>query len=288
MEAGNEVRVTTRTVDILMITYNRPEYTRLSLRRLLSTCDKQTRVWIWHNGQHEETLAVVRSFLGHQCIHEFHHSPENQELTEPTNWLWKNSTASFVSKVDDDCLVPEGWVDMLRRAHSDEPRFGVLGCWRFMDEDFEYDRAAWKIRTYQGGYRVLQNCWVEGSGYLMKRECLRDLGLLKGNMSFTQYCKRLAARGWINGWLYPFVRQEHMDDPRSTHCALKSDADLLRQQPLTAKRLGIRTLEDWVREIRQSALDVQSASLDPYDVMGIRAQAKRALSRLCLTRTKSR
>lgn len=276
-----------RDIDILMITHNRPVYTRLSLSRLLETADESCRVWLWHNGTEEETLEVVRSFESHPRVHRFHHSVENKKLTEPTNWLWRHAKGDFLSKVDDDCLVPEGWADTLRRALSDEPRFGVLGCWRFMDEDFEYDRAAWKIRTYRGGHRILQNCWVEGSGYLMKRECLRDLGLLKGNMSFPQYCKRLAVRGWINGWLYPFVRQEHMDDPRSTHCALKSDADLLRQQPLTAKRFGIQTLEDRVRQIRQYALNVQSASLDPYDVMGFRARAMRALSRLRLPRPNS-
>ena len=33
-------------VDVLMITYNRPEYTRLSLERLLTSAPEEMRVWL--------------------------------------------------------------------------------------------------------------------------------------------------------------------------------------------------------------------------------------------------
>ena len=51
-----------QSIDILMITYNRPEYTRLSLERLLATCDESMRVWVWHNGTDEETLPEYLQF----------------------------------------------------------------------------------------------------------------------------------------------------------------------------------------------------------------------------------
>ena len=122
-------------IDILMITYNRPQYTELSLKRLLDTCDESMRVWVWHNGEDKETLEVVSSFRDHPQFYKFYHSPENKKLNEPTNWLWDNSDADYFGKVDDDCVVPFGWADTLRQAHRDIVNLGIAACWHFMEED---------------------------------------------------------------------------------------------------------------------------------------------------------
>ncbi len=36
----------------------------------------------------------------------------------------------------------------------------------------------------------------------------------------------MAAKGYINGYYYPLVPQEHMDDPRSEYCLFKDDESL--------------------------------------------------------------
>ena len=252
-----------RSVDILMITYNRPDYTRLSLRRLLDSCGEDARVWVWHNGGDAETLGVVEALRGHPRFFRLHHSPENRKLREPTNWLWSHATGAYLSKVDDDCLVPEGWIEKLRRAHEDVPEFGVIGCWRFEDEDFVPEIANRKIRAFAGNHSLLVNVWVEGSGYLMKRACLEARGLLQEKQSFTDYCIAVARAGWINGWVYPFLYQEHMDDPRAEHTGLKTDAEMLARMPLTAANNGLRTLKDWESAIKRDALFVQNAPTHP-------------------------
>jgi GT2 family glycosyltransferase len=257
-------------IDVLMITYNRPQYTELALRRLLETCDPDVRVWIWHNGTDAATLDVVKAMLSHPRVHRFYHSPENRKLREPTNWLWKSSTGQFLSKVDDDCLMPEGWADTLRRAHADVPRLGVVGCWRFPDEDFEPELAQRKIESLPGGHRVMKNMWVEGSGYLMKRQCVEQQGLLGPDQSFSDYCIRLAARGWVNGWYFPLLYQEHMDDPRSPRSLLRSDEDLKRYLPLSALKTGVTTLEQWQAQLRRSARLLQQAAYNPTARLGWR------------------
>ena len=93
------------------------------------------RVWIWHNGEHEETLALVRGFLSHPRVFQFHHSPDNKGLNEPTKWLWRRAEGDYLSKVDDDCMVPRGWPRILRQAHEDVPEFGVIACWHFPPEE---------------------------------------------------------------------------------------------------------------------------------------------------------
>ena len=266
--------------DILMITYNRPRYTGLSLQRLLETCDETMRVWVWHNGDDTETLKVVESLRDHPRFFEFHHCPENKKLREPTNWFWEHSTGDLVGKVDDDCLMPAGWVQTLRKAHMDVPEFGVLGCWPFLEEDYVPELAEPKTRMFPEGHRLLMNCWVGGSGYLVKRQCLEQIGPIVDGQSFTGYCVQLAVRGWINGWYLPLLCQDHMDDPRSEHTNLRTDEDFQRLRPLTAKTFKIETLEGWVDFIREDVRSLLQASADPKYYVGWRVTLRKLRQRL--------
>jgi glycosyltransferase involved in cell wall biosynthesis len=270
----------TGVADILMITYNSPEHVRVSLPHLLSTCDEHTRVWLWHNGNDEETLSVVREHATDPRVHRFHHSPENVRLTAPTNWLWAEADGDYVSKVDDDCMPEHGWVNRLRSMHESNPDFGAIGCWRFLDEDFVPELAAKKIIEYQGGHRLLRNHWVQGSGYLLPRAMVERTGPLAQGQSFSQYCIALARRGAVNGWAYPFIHEDNMDDPRSPHTLFRTDADLLRRMPLTAQALGIRTVEAWAQQEHESAIAVQRATLDLRQYAGWRAKAHNGRRRL--------
>lgn len=260
--------------DILMITYDRPAYTRTTLSALLDTCDETMQVWLWHNGDDEETLAAVSSFRDHPRVHRFHHSPENVGLTTPTNWLWTEATGTYVSKIDDDCIVSPEWAQTLRRAHEDHPGFGVIGSWRFYEEDFVPRLAERKIATFPGGHKVMRNPWVQGSGYLLKRAGIDDIGILRDGESFTAWCIRLAAQGWDNGWYYPFIQEEHLDDPRSPFTGLHTDADLQRRLPLSAARRGVTTLGEWEQQMRDSALALQRTPVDPGAYLGLRGRLR--------------
>lgn len=267
------------TVDIVMITFDQPGYVEKSLSRLIETATDNTRVWVWHNGDDEATLEVSRRLSKHDAVHRFHHSPENQRLLGPTNWLYENADGDYVSKVDDDCLLEHGWIERLVEAHETDERFGVLGSWRFPDEDVDLELAAPKIVAYGGGVRLLRNLWVQGSGHLMKRRCVDQLGPMPANLSFPKYCIELSALGWINGWPLPFIREEHMDDPRSPHTRFRTDADLLARLPLTARINGVTTVEGWTEQLRRSARDAQTATLDVRQYRGWRAKRSAVLRR---------
>lgn len=264
-----------QAIDVLMVTYNRPVYTRRSLDHLLAHCGPNTGVWLWHNGNDPETLQVVRSRAAHPQVTRFHHSPENLRLREPTNWLWRESTASLLGKVDDDCLVPARWDVTLAEAHARDSTLGVVAAWRFREEDHVPDLVDRKLRTLPGGTRIMANPWVQGSSYLLKRACVEQVGPLRQGQSFTEWCVQVALAGWDNGWLYPFLYEDHMDDPRSPHSELRDDADLRRHLPLSAQRLGIDTLEAWTERMRESAHRLQAASSDPRDYVGWRGRLHR-------------
>jgi hypothetical protein len=237
------------------------------------------RVWIWHNGDDPETLAVIRKLFDHPRIHTFHHSLENKMLRKPTNWFWERATGDFLSKVDDDCLMPAGWGQTLRQAHADAPRFGVIGCWMFREEDFMPDVAGRKLGCF-GGHQLLQNLWVGGSGYVMKRECVQRQGLLHEGESFPQWCIRLGAAGYINGWYYPFLYQDHMDDPRSEHTMMRTEEDFLQHPNLSSRRFGTPSLEAFRKRAHLAAVEVQQASINPRDYIGWTARLRRLQNRL--------
>ncbi len=266
--------------DILMITYNRATYTKLALESLLNSCDSYMRVWVWHNGDDEETLKVVKSFQDHPNFHRLKHSSKNLRLNPPTNWFWEESDGEYLTKVDDDCLLPEGWGASLRELHEENPDLGIVGCWRFYDEDFYPKLASKKMIQLRCLNQLMSNPWVQGSGYVMKRKCLEDNGGKLGeNESFPAFCIRAALKGWKNGWAYPFIHEEHMDDPRSPYCLLKSDEDFMAQRPLSAINDNVVTLSDWAKRVRFMAKIVQKASSDPKQHTGWRRRLHNVIRR---------
>ena len=261
------------TVDVLMITYNAPDYVRLSLPRLLESCDDEVRVWLWQNGDDEETLETTRAHADDARVFRFHHSRQNVGVTAPTNWLWSEGDAAFVSKVDDDCLLPVDWIDRLRTAHAADARFGALGASRLRPDDIDDGLVAKKLERY-GDVQIFRNNWVQGSGYLMRRAMVARRGALQEGEGFTNYCLALALEGAIHGFPYPFVFEDHMDDPRSQHTLIKTDADLAWRMPLSINRSNVRTVADWERQMRRSALEVQTAPLDPAQWVGWRRKVR--------------
>ncbi|RIQ25259.1 glycosyltransferase family 2 protein [Jiangella rhizosphaerae] len=266
--------------DIVMITYKSAGYLHLSLPRLLETCGPDDRVWLWHNGDDEATIEALRPYRDDPRVFRYHHSRENVRLRPPTCWLWTESEARFVSKVDDDCLVAPGWLDTFTAAHDANPDFGVIGSWRHPDEDFRPELARRKIQTFRDGHQLMRNLWVQGSGYLMPRAYVERLGVLGESESFTGYCMRVARAGGINGYYFPFVPEDHMDDPRSPHTLVRTDAELAARMPLSAQANGVRTVDDWLTQLRQSAYVLQAASLNPNAYRGWRRKAKAVRNRV--------
>ena len=272
-------------VDILMITYNRPTYTARSLPRLLQSCEHATeagfdaRVWVWHNGADADTRAIVREHQNHPRMQHMELSDENRLLREPTNWFWRKSEAQLLGKVDDDILIAEEWIPKLARAHAAEPRLGLCGAWQFLEEDYRPELAERKIRTIGGDTRIMANPWLGGSGYLMKRQVLSDTGPLREEESFSNWCIRAALRGWLIGWLYPFVQQEDMDDPRHPLSLRKSDADVADHASLSQRRYGVTSLNEVLHRQKRAAYEVQAASPNARDYVGVRGKVRRAIQR---------
>jgi hypothetical protein len=261
-------------LDILMVTYNRPDYTGQALPRLLDSCDDHMRVWVWHNGDHQPTLDVVRSFEGHPRMHRVHHSPENKRLREPTNWFWATSDADYLSRVDDDIVMPDGWGQKLREAHQADPSLGVLGCWSLLEEDIDEERALRKVRS-AGSHRYMEHPWVGGAGHVLKRRAYEAVGPLEDGQSLPQYCLQVALRGFRNGFYFPFIAIDHLDDPRhpaSQRLDATADEDL-------DPRAREREMRRLTRRQRQIARQLMRGPTEPAKYVGWSGRVRRAALR---------
>lgn len=267
-------------IKIIMITFNRPAYTEKSLKILSETAPENLKITIWDNGSNDETKDIIKKYKNHHSVEKIIYNGKNDKLRKPTNWFWENNKyADLLGKVDDDCLVPDNWCQILEQAHKDIPQAGILGCWRFLPEDFNYDKAQKKIMQF-GNHKLLRNCWVEGSGYLMKSKVVENIGLINNEESFTGYCIRAAAKGFINGWYYPFLYQEHMDDPRVNNTGVRTEEDFQKLIPLTARTFKVKTRNDWIKFIKKDAQIQQECSIIPADYTSLNTKVKNKLYRL--------
>jgi len=266
-------------VDILYITYNRPHYVRLSLPRLLETCRADDRVWLWHNGDAAETLSAAREHADHPKVARFHHSEENQLLRVPTNWFWDESEAPYVAKVDDDCLMPDGWIERLLGYHHADGRYGIISAWPFLEEDFREELGGRKVREF-GGKKIMVNPWTGGSGYLAPRGVIEANGPLREGENFSGYCIRAALGGAINGWPMPLLCMDHMDDPRSPNSGVRTEDEFERFRGLTARRFGVTSYEEFCERTVAAAMKVQRAPVNARYCVGWRAKFRRLYMRL--------
>ena len=267
-------------IELAFVTWNRLEYTRLALPRLLADPTEEFRLSIWDNGSTDGTQEYLKNEVTDPRIHDITFSDENVGQVEAVNTIWSRSEADLLGKVDNDCLQTPGWTSTLATAHRDIPQLGVVACWHYFPDDFEYERARWKIQEHNG-HRILRHPWTCGTGLLTKRSTFEKLGPMPGN-STTGYWMEMARQGFINGFYYPLIYQEHMDDPKSEYTRLKDEESYQRAKGDTfnINRHGQATLEDrwrWRQKVLDNLLE------GPWDVAsytGWRARARRLGAKL--------
>lgn len=264
------------TIDLIFITYNRLAYTKLALASVLAGREEEFSLTIWDNGSTDGTTEFLRNEVGDPRISDIIFSKENIGQTAAVNQVWGNSKAELLGKVDNDCLVTPGWTRTLAQAHKDISNLGVVACWHFSPEDFDYERAKHKIQSF-GKHQIFRHPWTCGTGLLIKRDTFKKFGPMPGNAT-TKYWLNIAAAGYINGFYYPLIYQEHMDYPWSKHYAFSGRFQKGLDMSTTARSHGIRTLDEakaWHQVVLRNILD------DPWDpkyYIGWRVKVRQAAS----------
>ena len=249
-------------VDLVFITRNRLAYTKWALASVLSDSSEEFSLTIWDNGSSDGTAEYLRNEVSDPRISNIIFSKENIGQTEAVNQVWERSKADLLGKLDNDCLVTPGWTRTLSQAHNDIDRLGVVACWHFFPDDFDYQRAKHKIQTF-GKHKIFRHPWTCGTGLLIKRETFRKIGPMRGKTT-SQYWLKMATAGYINGFHYPLIYQEHMDDPKSRYCLIRDKESFETAAAVTVglqagRYKDLRGRLQWRQEIIRNLMD------DPYD-----------------------
>jgi glycosyltransferase involved in cell wall biosynthesis len=266
-------------IHLIFITYNRLDYTRLALASVLADPTEELSVTIWDNASTDGTVEYLKHEVNDPRIARIIFSKTNIGQTAAVNEVWCRSRADLLGKLDNDCLVTPGWTRILGQAHSDIANLGVIACWHFFSEDFDYKRAKHKIQTF-GKHQIFRHPWTCGTGFLIRRETFEKFGPIQSSGT-TQYWLKIARAGYINGWYYPLVLQEHMDDPRSKYNRLHRMSFEEAYKDSWGWQRGVipnlKTYKEFHEQILRNLLD------DPYDPQhycGWKAKLRRMVKRL--------
>ena len=244
-------------ITLAFVTYNRLHYTRMALESVLADKSENFSLYIWDNSSSDDTPKYLKT-LSDSRIKNVILSKRNVGQIEAVNAIWSHSKDQLLGKLDNDCIVTPGWTKMLAQAHSDIENLGVVACWHYFSDDFDQARAAHKLQQF-GNHTIFRHPWTCGTGFLIKRSAYERFGPMVGPGT-TKYWLNMASAGLINGFYYPLVLQEHMDDPKSRHSSLKDEESYQAAKAVTVNinRHGQHTLADrwqWRQRVLDELLD---------------------------------
>lgn len=223
-------------IAIVLVTHNRLEYTRKAVARLLEDPDEEFDLYLWDNASTDGTPEYIKDSIKDSRIVEVVLSKQNVGQTGAMNYVWSKTRAELIGKVDNDCLVTPGWMRTFTQAHMDIEKLGAVACWHYQHDEFDEDaaRKMGKIQSFRN-HEIFRHPWVCGSGFLMKRITFQKYGLWEPgrDVGTTDYFLEMALGGEINGWYYPLVLQEHMDDPKSKHSLVTDDESVKMMYDVT-------------------------------------------------------
>ncbi len=193
-------RVETLTTDVLYLAWNRLEFTRFSFRMLLENTDwtMVENLVVYDDGSSDGTRDLL-----HDMLEEFiPRAPDalNVELRTTVfgspvavmnDYVEKASSTRF-AKIDNDIVVPPGWLETISAVMDDHPAVEIIGM--------ESGRMGPPDARWKGKYRVEGARWIGGVG-LITTAALgnRPRMTVNGRFGWTEWQREYRLNiGWID------------------------------------------------------------------------------------------
>lgn len=144
-------------IPIKMITWNRLEYTKKAINSILENTDYPFILWIWDNASTDGTIEYLKTLTDPRI--QVTYSQENTGLIPPFNaFLEQFKDDKYVCQVDNDCIVPRGWLSKFKSVMDNFPLFVVSGD--------HYLGIPYKLKNNSEFYDHLETIDFEGKLYL--------------------------------------------------------------------------------------------------------------------------
>jgi len=247
-------------VDLLLITWNRRQYVEKTLENLLAG-DADFRLHCWDNNSQDGTADIIASLDDPRVVKK-NFSTENVKQRTPTLWFFDQAISDLVGKIDDDILLPDDWVSKIAPIVRKNTNAGMLGCWIFMEDDWDELLAKHKF-VELGEYDIFQNMWIAGQSFLAKKEVLiRYIRPESEGYGFPIDQYLMTQDGLVNGYPLPIVYAHNMDDPRSKYYINRNEETLGEHAALTARVIGFKNADEYAKWI---AKDAKQILIEPVD-----------------------
>jgi len=181
VELGKVKRIKGR-VPILMITWNRLDYTKKAIKAIRENT-KDYKLFIFDNHSTDGTRECLREL---EDV-EIYYSDKNTGLVPPMNYfLRKYPDHRYVAKVDNDTVVSKGWLRKLKEVMEEIPLFAVEADHYLMlsydiKENMDYYRHLYKV-DFKGESLYLSDI-VGGTGTIIRRSMVEKIPDVSGTLS---------------------------------------------------------------------------------------------------------
>jgi|GEM_PF-3387821 len=224
---------------LLLITYNRIAYTKHCLEALLGVDYPHLEIVIWDNASSDGTQKYLQEKTNGIVNLSLHLSNTNEGVIRPMNEVWSSHrSAEILAKLDNDTRVPTDWLRRLIPCHLASEKLGVLSGFHFREEGEKIAKET-DILTLKN-QQVLKQMFVGGCAITIRRELFEKFAPIPEarpaadgpflDSGWTQFQQRLGDAGYFNGYPWPAVHVDHMEDTRSPFCITTEEHQTYKQQ----------------------------------------------------------
>lgn len=205
---------------IVLITYNRLDYSKRTLRSLWDTLEVPYYLVVIDNNSSDGTQDYMKSLVKRGKIDKFIANPENYYPGKAANIGWSEGLkeypqATHLARVDNDMHFEKGWDQYAAEYFSTIDRLGQLGL--------DFDGGENKPLTFYSGMAVIEWPGCVGGPNIIRREIFEsgiryDEDRWEGSNSPVQEDSRLSRKVKNDGWIVG-----HMDERLSWTFANKDN-----------------------------------------------------------------
>jgi glycosyltransferase involved in cell wall biosynthesis len=165
-------------VSIIIPTYNRATFLTATLRSVLAQTQTGYEIIVVDDGSTDETSRVVERYAG-RVRHLY--QPRCGLIAAVRNHGLRQATGTYIAFLDSDDLWLPAWLETQLAALIQQPAWGMVYCdgWFFDDtsgQDLSRTHAAVPGESGWIGPALLQRCFIQTPGVLVRRAVLEDVG----------------------------------------------------------------------------------------------------------------
>lgn len=183
------------SLDIVYVAWNRIEFTRASWMMLLENTnwDLVSRLYIHDDGSTDGTFRWLKQRIGDVPVETTFTIDALRSPPAVMNRYVAQSEADWFAKIDNDIIVPPGWLEAMQSVTDTNPEVELLGM--------EAGRGNSRHADWDGIYRFEPGSHMGGVGLIRTETLARrtKMNEQSGRFGWTEWQHEYQPiRGWIN------------------------------------------------------------------------------------------